>query len=143
MPYLRDSEIDTLKLPSAPDTYWVRMKKRARYGDFLAAQGELLRVSQGQNGNAGQLQTDIEISAFLSTLTVRLITEWNLDDQNGNPLPVGLETLALLETEDGQFLAQEAQARLGQRSEERQAPFEKPSGLVSTGTTSKTRKPSG
>ncbi len=146
MGYLSAAETDELKLPSNPDgAFWVRMKKRAQYGDNRAAQSAMLQISPGgpqSNGNGGapQMVTDVEIGAYLGTLAVRLIVEWNLTDEAENPLPITLENLDRLDPEDGDFLATEAQKRVGGRTPEKQVPFGTPSTQPSTGTKSKTPK---
>ena len=139
MGYLRPAETDLLHLPSNPE-FWVRMKKRAEYGDTRAAQNAMMQVSQGSNGTSGLVTTDFEVGAFIGTLTVRLITEWNLTDEHDQPLPRTIASLDLLDDEDGEFLSDEAQKRKGARAAEKQAPFEKPSGQPSTGTRPKTVK---
>lgn len=144
MGYLTAPETDELRLPSN-DTYWVRMKKRAQYGDNRAAQSAMLQFSTGgpqSNGNGAspQMVTDVEVGAYMGTLAVRLITAWNLTDEAENPLPITLDNLDRLDPEDGEFLATEAQKRVGGRAPEKQAPFQKPSGQRLTDTKSKTPK---
>lgn len=152
MGYLSRPETSRLFLPSNPtddpEAYWVDMKKRAVYGDNRAAQSAMLQISAappngvppGSNGNAPEMVTDVEVGAFMGTLAVRLIVDWNLTDFEENPLPINLENLDRLDPVDGDFLAAEAQKRIGGRPPEKQAPFPKPSGTPSTGTRSGTKK---
>ncbi len=150
MGYLSAAETDELKLPSNPE-FWVRMKRRASYGDNRAAQSAMLQVSaapqqpqqpngQQLNGNAPQMVTDVEIGEYLGTLTVRLIVEWNITDVEGKLLPITLPNLDRLDPEDGDFLSAEAQKRVGGRAPEQQAPFGKPSGPPATATPPRTKK---
>jgi len=144
MGYLKPSETDQLFLPSnppeEPEKFWVRMKKKAEYGDSRAAQNAMMRVNQGSNGRSGQMVTEFEVGAFIGTLTVQLLTEWNLTDENDRVLPITVDNLDRLADEDGEFLSDEAQKRKAGRAAEQQAPFERPSGRPSTATRSKTPK---
>ena len=139
MPYLKQSEADQLALPS-DSAYWVKLKTKATYGDVLAAQSAMLQITQGSNGSSGQVVTEMEWAAYLRTLSMRLITEWNLDDGQGQILPISEANLELLQPEDGEFLAAEVQKRLGRRPQAEQIPFVKPSGRRSTATGSSTRR---
>jgi hypothetical protein len=157
MPYLKNaSDIDELELPSsvaareeheenpdgtpAPTKYVVSMKRKASYGDSLAAQNAMIRFSQGQNGHSGEILSDMELARYLRTLAIRLIVSWNLDDEDGQVLPVTEQTLEMLEPRDGQFLTLEAQQRLGRRPELQQRDFSKPSSASSMGTGSRTKR---
>jgi hypothetical protein len=133
MPYIKQLELDQLPLPS-DEAYWVKMKRKASYGDVLAAQSAMLQVTQGTNGSAGQVLTEMEWGAYLSTLTIRLLTEWNLTDASEAVLPITEASLESLQPEDGEFLAAEAQKRLGRRPTTEQIPFGKRSGRRSTNT---------
>src|SRR5262245_55267459 len=118
MPYLKASEVDRLTLPSDPD-YWVEMKRTASYGDKLAAQEAMLRVShvdldavpgekvhlvQGGSEAGRGVLTETETGAYFRTLLVRLITAWNLTDGGDRPLPVDEASVELLDSADGEFL---------------------------------------
>ncbi len=143
MGYLRAQEVDQLFLPSSPgNEFWVKMKKKVAYGDSRAAQSALMKFSQGQNGNAGSVVTDMEVGRYIGTLTVQLIVEWNLTDEQDRPLPISVESLDLLPDEDGEFLAQEAQKRkaAAARPEEQQGPFPTPSDKPSVASRSRTPK---
>lgn len=142
MGYLAARETDQLWLPSAPDTYWVRMKKRVEYGDSRAAQTALLKVSAKEDGS-GEVATALEVGAFIGTLTVCLITEWNVTDENDQVLPITVDNLDRLSAEDGEFLAAEAQRRKAGGKPEDRGPFPASpnnSGQRSTATKSKTLK---
>ena len=120
--YLQPVETDLLTLPSSSE-FTVRMKRVASYGDQLAAQSAMLQVDQGVTGTI----TKMEWAAYIRALTVRLITEWNLSDENGGPMPISASSLDRLRPEDGDFLAAEAQKRLKLRKPEQELPFATPS----------------
>lgn len=127
--YLRALELDQLTLPSSPE-FFVTMKRVASYGDQLAAQNAMLQVQQGLGGTI----TKYEWAAYVRALTARLITEWNLSDENGSPLPITAENIDRLRQDDGEFLASEAQKRLKVRPPQEAANFNQPSSDSSAGT---------
>jgi hypothetical protein len=129
LPYIKPIETDEVALPSDP-AYKVRLKKRATYGDQLAAQSAMLKLDPANPG-----VNQMEWSAYIQALSVSLIVEWNLTDENDNPLPITGASLARLSSEDGQFLAAEATKRAATRGVEQERPFEKPSSTPSPATT--------
>lgn len=134
MGYLTAPETDHLALPSNGE-YWVKMKRKATFGDGEAAKGAMIKISQAQpNGHAGDVVTEAEVSAYNTVLISRLVVEWNLTDQFEKVIPITPAMVELLDSEDGDFLAAEATKRLGRRPEAEQAPFGKRSGRSSTGT---------
>jgi len=147
MGYLKTPGSDQLTLPSDP-AYWVRMKQRASWGDSSAAQSAMVKLAPTQGGTNGngaapmEVLNEVELKAYLHTLVVRLVVDWNLTDDQDRPLPISLETVGQLNPEDGDFLALEAQKRLGGRPAAQQVPFENPSGQHSTGMQSLPRKSS-
>jgi hypothetical protein len=149
MGYLKTPESDQLTLPSDP-AYWVRMKRRASWGDSSAAQSAMVKVSPAAlpaNGNGAdptaEILNEVELAAYLHTLVARSLVEWNITDDQERPVPINVKTVALLDPQDGDFLALEAQKRLGGRSAAQQGPFKKPSGRQSTAIKSETPKSSG
>lgn len=127
--YLQPVETDQLTLPSGSD-FHVTMKRRATYGDQLEAQAAMLQVDQTAPG----VVTKMEWGAYVRALTVRLITAWDLSDEFGHPLPVSAASLDRLAREDGEFLASEAQKRLGTRKTEEERNFATPSSDSSADT---------
>lgn len=140
MPYLKSSaaETDRLTLPSDGD-YWVDMKKRAAYGDSLAAQSAMVKIETNGNGQAKVSEPDS--AASVRTLVARLIVDWNLDDEQGQKLPITPETIELLDSRDGNFLAEEANKRVGGRPDD--GPFGSVSGLPSAASKSRTKRSQG
>ena len=128
MAYLKAIEIDTLTLPSAPE-YWVKIKRRATYGDQVAAQSAMLKVD-----TASAALSDIEWGSYIRSLTAAMVVEWNLTDEQDRALPITAESIDRLEPEDGQFLAAEITKRAALRSPERERPFDSPSSQPSTDT---------
>lgn len=127
--YLQPIETDNLTLPSSPD-FHVVMKRRASYGDQLEAQNAMLHVEQGFGGTISKM----EWGAYIRALTVKLITAWDLSDENGSPLAISAANLDRLTPEDGEFLATEAQKRLKVRQPEDAANFSQPSSDSSKAT---------
>jgi hypothetical protein len=156
MGYLKAVETDELRLPS-DQAYWVRMKGRAAYGDSSAAQAAMIHTSltgiaaaNSQNGNkqldeaetSAQVLSESETDAYMQKLVARLVVEWNLTDAQDRPLPISAASVALLNPEDGEFLALEAEKRRGGRPAAQQGPFAKRSGRRSTATKSRIPKSS-
>ena len=129
MPYLKPQETDTLTLPSSTpeETYTVTMKRRANYGDQLAAQSAMLKIDSAQ----GTI-SEMEWGAYIRSLTVALIVSWTLTDANDHPLPIAAFSLDRLSAEDGQFLSTEAAKRAALRGVAQERPFEKPSSSSSS-----------
>ncbi|SRR5260221_10968479 len=124
MSYLKALEVDVLTLPSDP-TYSVRMKRAASYGDIEGARSAMLHVTSSTSV-AGIVST-MEWLAYVQTLTLNLIVDWNLTDENDRPLEVTRANLDRLDAKDGDFLALEAQKRSQPRPEVQEIPFEKAS----------------
>jgi hypothetical protein len=139
--YLKSNaqETDQLTLPSDSD-YYVVMKRRAAYGDQLAAQAAVVQVDTDNLGGGLNTQASVDSGAYVRVLLTRLIVDWNLTDENEQPLPRTLENIERLDPEDGAFLADEANKRVGSRSKEQQVPFKNGSGPPSTVIPSATRK---
>lgn len=121
MPYIKPVESDEVVLPSDA-TYHVRLKKRATYGDQLSAQSAMLRLETGTAGVVSQ----VEWAEYIQSLTVAMILDWNLTDENDQPLPITASSLARLAPEDGEFLATEVASRAKTRAVEQERPFALP-----------------
>jgi hypothetical protein len=143
-------ETDRLLLPSDPDGhYYVVMKRRASFGDDLAAKAavvagddiaaQALAQANGRNGIVNQ-SPKVDTAAYVRTLMLRLIVDWNLDDEEGQKLPITAENIDRLDPADGDFLGTEANKRAKGRAAEQQGPSKADSGRLSTATQSKTRK---
>jgi hypothetical protein len=143
MSYLKADSQDTdkLRLPSDPDgEFYALMKKRAAYGDQLAAQSAVVQVLADSGQNGQPVTPDVDTAAYARTLITRLVVEWNLTDEAEQPLPITIENVERLYPEDGEFLATEAAKRVGQRTAEKQLPFKNGSGRPSTATPSAIQK---
>lgn len=133
MGYLKTIPIDTLPLPSNPE-YHVRMRARATAGIVRAAQTAMIHVdttyadpATGKPLDKAQAITTTEWGAYTRELAFGLLVDWNLTDDNDQPLPLTRENLDLLEPEDGQFLDDEAAKRAKLRSGPAEQDFTKPS----------------
>lgn len=131
MGYVKPQDTDLLKLPSDP-SYWVRFRKKVLWGVRTDSQGSMVSVAatpkkpvkgQPDAEPEAEMITKAEWSAYIRTLVLGFISEWNLTDENDEPLPITLENLAMLEDEDGQYLASEAQARSKLRSVKADGPL--------------------
>jgi hypothetical protein len=117
LPYLQPSQTDQVDLPTPG--YWVRLKKRATYGDQLAAQSAMLKLDSSNPGSISKM----EWGAYIQALTASMLVEWNLTDENDLPLPITVASLEKLSAEDGQFLATEVTNRAKTRGVEQERPF--------------------
>lgn len=137
MSYQKDPETDQLHLPS-DGQWWVKMKRKATFGDEEAAKGSMIKISaavpNGHQPTKEDVISQTEVAAFSVMLISRLVVEWNLTDQKEAILPITPANVALLDAEDGNFLDDEAMKRIGRRPAAEQPPFKKPSGQRSTGT---------
>lgn len=134
MPYgSNKAQVERLHLPSDP-AYWVDMKTKATRGDRLAAQEAMFKVKNVKLRNLTpeemeQVETDPEdptaqrgmltqyrTKAYFDMWMVRLIVEWNLDDEAGNILPITAEVLDGLEAEDDEFLQEAAKKRMKKKT---------------------------
>lgn len=71
---------------------------------------------------------------------LQLAVDWNLEDADGNPLPLTLENLRKLDPKDGDLLLGEAHRRIGGRPVEAEAPFANGLSKSSTGMRSSRRR---
>lgn len=141
MPYLRPQETDLIKLPSNPE-YWVRLRLRARWGVRTVAQGKMLKIStkqpepgqkprgiitNGEDGQQVEMVSEAEWDGYIRSLVFGFITEWNLTDEQDQPLALTEENMSALEDEDGQYLAALVQERARPRSKQKERNFEPPS----------------
>ena len=125
MTYFKASGVERLTLPSDSD-YWVEMKNKLSYGDRLAAQEAMIKVSASPNGldsEEQQVVTELETGTYFTTLLCRSIVRWNIDDEDGRVLDVTEEAIARLDDEDGEFLLAQARKRLKTRPKAAELPF--------------------
>jgi hypothetical protein len=123
LPYLKAAQVDTLTLPSDP-AYTVQMKSRASYGDVESARSAMLKITPTATGTN---TPTMEWKAYIVPLTLSLIVDWNLTDENEVQLPITALSLGKLDPVDGDFLSSEAQKRSELRPEVREIPFVKAS----------------
>lgn len=92
MGYFQETQLKKLQL-SNPD-YWVEVVTDLKYGDMK----KFANVSQG-----GQVDFATSADLFLETI----IKSWNLDDDNGNVLPITPENINRLEQKDAILILNE------------------------------------
>lgn len=125
MSYRKPIGIDTLTLPSNPE-YHVRMRARGTYGAQRAASSAMLQVVDDFSEGAKKAVTKAEFGAYVGSLILSLVVDWNLTDENENPIPVTLEEIDKLEPEDGKYLGDEATRRMALRSGAAEENFKTP-----------------
>lgn len=108
MGYFKETQLKKLKLKSNPD-YWVEITTDLKYGDLKAF------ASVSQEG-----QVDFATSADLFLKTI--IKNWNLDDGEGNVLPVTPENIDRLEQADALLILNEAGGLVESESQKKSSP---------------------
>lgn len=110
MPYIKPSETKRIPLKSDPN-YWVDWRSSVRYGDMRAASRAAFKTTGDGDG-------EIDATAYADAMLLAYIAGWNLDDEQGNILPVTVENLGFLTSEDSNQLAsllQEDQKQVDKR----------------------------
>lgn len=110
--YLVNGQLETLPVPGTDRT--VTLKATASYGDDLGADMAASEVPPGPQRTV----------AYILHRTVLMIASWDLEDAEGQPLPITTETLRALSKEVGAFLNAEARARFVGRAEEEERLFQ-------------------
>lgn len=125
MAYLKSAGVTRVTLPSNPE-YWVELKSKLSYGDALAAQKALLNVEAVEQLDTDEhdVVTKLESDTYFTTLLLRAIVRWNLDDEDGSTWEVTAENIARLENEDGQELIRHARELMRRRPKAKEIPFD-------------------
>lgn len=110
MPYVKAPLITRLTLPSNKE-YWVDWRESILYGDMKAATKAAVQLDM----ETGESRTDP--TAMTDALLLGHIVAWNLDDEEGNLLPLTPESLDKLESRDTELLL--SRASDGTRREEK------------------------
>ena len=110
MGYVKPQQVDTLTLPSDP-SYFVKMKARFDWGDRGKITDALVKFDLGGAAPGAANLSAVEISTGNRAMVLALITEWNLTGEDEKPLPLTLDSIGLLDPEDGDFLLKEALKR--------------------------------
>lgn len=118
MGYFGQKTTEKLALPSN-STYWVEVKTKLQYGDAK----KFVKASTD-----GELDQEVAADIFLE----EAIVSWNLDDDNGNVLPINDDTIAQLDATDAFFIIQKAGGEIDPKKD-KSSP--KVSGVSSTETT--------
>ena len=133
MGYLKTIPIDTLQLPSNPE-FHVRMRARGFFGVSREAQAAMIQAD-GVDPQTNQAITRSEWGDYVKTLLLGnprkgvpgLLVDWDLTDENDQPLPLNAIGLDKIDPIDGQFLTDEANKRNQLRGKVAEANFETPS----------------
>lgn len=94
MGYFTTQELKKLPLKSNPD-YWVEILTDLKYGDIKKF------ASVGQEG-------EMDFAASADIFLQVVIKSWNLDDDQGNVLPITPENIDRLEKDDALLIVNEA-----------------------------------
>lgn len=96
MSYVKKAAAQKITLPSDKH-YHVLWKPKVTYGALKEARTQAIQIDSD-----GTPHFDANIYAELSLLAH--IDSWNLDDEDGQPLPLTLESVGLLDNEDVSLL---------------------------------------
>lgn len=100
MPYVKKTSVARLPLPSN-HAYWVDWRETMLYRDMKAAMKQAVSLEDGE--------MKADTTAMSDALLLSHIDAWNLDDEEGNLLPLTSESLELLIQQDVEFLLSKAQ----------------------------------
>lgn len=104
MAYFKETrERKQLKLPS-DENYWVKVTTDLRYG-------ERKHVVAFQEGG-------VDITQSVDNLMKTLIVEWNLDDEQGEVLPITPENIDRLTEEDAAFIINQVAETIEKKDKE-------------------------
>lgn len=117
MPYKKPVVPEKLTLPSDP-AYWVRWKPALTYGELKTVTFAAARPA-GPSTTPSSIEEDFDRGAVSDGMLCAHILEWNLDDEQGNILPINAESLSILDEVDANFLSGKMAERLQGREEER------------------------
>lgn len=114
MPVLKTKrETKKLNLLSDPEA-WVEVYVSQTYGDFLEIQKasmSAMKVTGGQQESSSGLEADL--SSFMTSTLERMIVAWNFTNEAGEPLPVTMEHIKLMDTKDVLFIFNEISKTAG------------------------------
>lgn len=107
MAYVKKAAVEKVTLDSNPD-YYVMWRTKLTYGQMR----DIARVGQKSDGQVDQLTAS-------DALFLAHIESWNLDDEDGNILPLTPESLAFLDEDDANQLAKLSNKTLETQESER------------------------
>ncbi len=117
MGYFVKDEAKQLVLPSNPN-FWVKIRTRYTYGEMK----KFAKVSTGEEVNF-ELAADLFLKAAL--------VEWNLTDENDQPVAITPESIALLEMADVAYIIEQAGGLLEAQTPEKKTNLEPPPSATS------------
>ena len=88
-------EIVTLQLA---EDFWIKVKQQLTFGEKKAIRKQLIRY-----GPEGPIVLD-DAEEATTALMAESITEWNIEDEDGNVLPVTKEAVNALVDEDARLI---------------------------------------
>lgn len=86
------SGTDTITLPTNPK-YFVKLRKCLSRAQLKQAEGMLTQAVIDMQGN-GSIRPDV--SGYRNAMVLFSLAEWNIDDEDGNVLPINPSTVDLL-----------------------------------------------
>lgn len=113
----------------------VVMRREAIFGDAAQAVKRAFELVPDKEADPAEWQT-----ARMICNAIQLIVEWNLEDADGNPLPLNAEVIRSLDPRDADQLLTVATIRMEGRPAQAEAPFANGSSKSSTATRSSRRR---
>lgn len=122
MPILKNSTFKEITLPVSG----AKVKVGLSYGDSLA----ITRAMTSGMKLGGGREAEIDGSVLAEQTTVMLtrgIKEWDFTDEEGNVLPISMENIEMLDSEDGKAIDEALRELLGYnvKNEEGEEEFKK------------------
>lgn len=111
MPYVKHAAATRLVLPS-DSHYFIMWRAKIAYGALAAARTQAIKID-------GEGNAQFDANAYSDLALLAHIESWNLDDAEGKPLPLSLESLGLLDSDDVSFLQEKMAAKSKEQEKER------------------------
>lgn len=113
MPYVKKRAATKVALPSDPN-YFVMWRTNVTYGEVKAIAKGLPKAdagdAEGENARG---------NAIADRMLLLYIEAWNLDDEDGNILPLNAESLNEMQTDDVAFLSKRLSEDAEKKEEDR------------------------
>lgn len=116
MPYVKTIKTEKITLPS-DSHYFIQWRPRARYGDIKQATSKAIAVSV--DARMQNATPEFDSVAYTSYAVLAHIESWNLDDADGKPLPLSVESFDMLDEEDMNLLLSKLNREAGEQADSR------------------------
>lgn len=115
MPYVKTIKTEKITLPSDKH-YFVMWRSKVRYGDAKLAAKNAISIDARQGANA---TPEFDSALYIVYSILAHIESWNLDDAEGRPLPLTVESMDALDEDDFSMLALKLQGEATEQTDER------------------------